>query len=112
MIADKHLKLIKLYSLNYPASCFRTLLAILETTDVQINPIKRAFKTWGWSLQSSPTQSPQYIMPDKITALFNGYANSVKGSYQEVYLKEEGSEDVYLGTNLLQIFLLQHSIFF
>ena len=49
MIADKHLKLIKLYSLNYPASCFRTLLAILETTDVQINPIKRAFKTWGWS---------------------------------------------------------------
>ena len=51
-------------------------------------------------------------MPDKITALFNGYANSVKGSYQEVYLKEEGSEDVDLGTNLLQIFLLQHSIFF
>ena len=45
MIADKHLKLIKLYSLNYPASCFRTLLAILETTDVQINPIKRALKS-------------------------------------------------------------------
>ena len=51
-------------------------------------------------------------MPDKIRALFNDYANSVKDSYQEVYLKEEGSEDVYLGANLFQIFLLQHSIFF
>ena len=87
MIADRHLELIKRYSSNYTAPCFRTLRAILETSDLQIIPIRQAFKKWGWSLQSSPTQSPQYLMPDKIRALFNSYAYSINDSYQEVYLK-------------------------
>ena len=97
MIADRHLELIKRYSSNYTVSFFRTLRAILETSDLQINLIKQAFKKWGWSLQSSPTQSPQYLMPDKIRALFNSYAYSINDSYQEVYLKQKGSEDVCLG---------------
>ena len=67
------------------------------TTDVQINPVKQAFKKWGWSLQSSPTQSPQYLMPGTIRVLFNGYGISINDSYLEVYFKQGGPEDLHLG---------------
>ena len=97
MVADRRLELIKKYSPNYAASCFRTLRAILETSGLQSNPIKLAFKRWGWSLQSSPTESPQYLMPDQIRTLFNGYAKSLSDDYKEVYVKQEGYDDVYLG---------------
>ena len=97
MVADRRLELIKKYSPKYAASCFRTLRAILETSGLQSNPIKLAFKRWGWSLQSSPTESPQYLMPDQIRALFNGYSKSLSDDYKEVYVKQEEYDDVYLG---------------
>lgn len=48
-------------------------------------------------MQSSPAESPQYLMTDQIRALFNGYAKSLSDDYKEVYVKQEGYDDVYLG---------------
>ena len=77
MIADRKLELNNKYSENYTNSCFRTLRAILETSDLPFNPVKQTFKKWRWSLQSTPTSNAQYLMPDKIRLLFQSYAVSL-----------------------------------
>lgn len=101
LIENRKSELNNRFSDNYTNSCFRTLKAILETSDLPFNPVKKAFKKWGWSLQSTPTIEDQYLMPDKIRLLFKGYAESLKQDTKEIYaptdIDEDGNHSVYLG---------------
>jgi hypothetical protein len=101
LIENRKSELNNKFSDNYTNSCFRTLKAILETSDLPFNPVKKAFKKWGWSLESTPTIKTQYLMPDKIRYLFHGYALSLMKDTEEKYVQtdidEDGNDSVYLG---------------
>jgi len=76
-IIDRRKKLLKEgKSENYVASCLRTLKAVLNNSDLPLNPVSVAGKRGKFSVQSMPTEKEEFLRDDKIAALLHAYADS------------------------------------
>lgn len=72
LIIDKRNQLLKEgKSSNYVSRGFRTLKAVLNTSDLPINPVNQAMKKWGLSLQSS--NRSHYLSQETIVEIFTRY---------------------------------------
>jgi len=91
-IAERRVKLLgQGLSVNYVSSCFRTLKAVLENSDLSKNPVTAASKKYDFSIQSSATEKEEFLYPDQIVEILNQYAMST--NFEEVYTRD----NVYLG---------------
>ena len=81
---------------NYIRACFRTLKAILETADLPQNPVKKANKQWGFSVQSTPATGDQYLLGDGIAELVNAYLAS-SNTQDEYYKDKKTGDEVFRG---------------
>ena len=85
---------------NYIRACFRTLKAILETADLPQNPVKKANKQWGYSVQSTPATGDQYLLGDGIAKLVNAYLAS-SNTQDEYYKDKKTGDEVFRGPKLI-----------
>jgi len=76
-IAERRVELIKQgKSENYVASCLRTLKAVLNHSSLPINPVKAASRSNNFAIQSTPTQTREFLLGPEIGSLLYAYVDS------------------------------------
>ena len=96
-VADRRLKLLQDKSINYVNACLRALKAVLNNSDLTVNPVNLAARKRRFSVQSTATEYDEFLRKDKIVELLDGYRTSTSANFAETYLNDGKHGDIYLG---------------